>query len=205
MLKWEDDLIEDIRFGDVRDDVDDPILLGWKVPFCGLEVEFTECNKVSLLNEISKIKSKWKSILEIGVYRNGENSSTHCFLKEKGDDVFYFGVDIEDKSFLDNKSRNIFTVKENSSNFGTVVNFIKSKGVEKLDFIFIDGWHSINQVLDDWEYTRLLSNFGVVGFHDITSHPGPQKFVNNLRPDLWIFSGNKCIRDYGIGFVERRV
>ena len=76
----------------------------------------------------------------------------------------------------------------------------------KVDFLFIDGWHSINQVLDDWKFTEFLADGGVVGFHDTNCHPGPMLFVDNLNPDKYDIE--KCCTtwmvDYGISFVSRK-
>ena len=38
----------------------------------------------------------------------------------------------------------------------------------------------INQVLADWEYTNLLADGGIVGFHDTSCHPGPYNFIKAL-------------------------
>ena len=64
-------------------------------------------------------------------------------------------------------------------------------GEDSFDFIFIDGWHSINQVLDDWKFTEFLAEGGIVGFHDTNTHPGPMLFVDNLNPDKYIVERKK--------------
>jgi predicted O-methyltransferase YrrM len=74
----------------------------------------------------------------------------------------------------------------------------------KFDFIFIDGWHSINQVLRDWEYTNLLSDNGVVGFHDVSCHPGPKAFINALDATKWEILKNCCPKDWGVAFARKR-
>ncbi len=71
------------------------------------------------------------------------------------------------------------------------------------DFVFIDGWHSINQILQDWEYTKLLAPGGVVGIHDTTGHPGPWFLINNLNPSRWQVEPNLCPDDYGLGYCRR--
>jgi len=45
--------------------------------------------------------------------------------------------------------------------------------LDTIDFLFIDGWHSVNQRLADWRYVERLSPGGVVVMHDTNVHPGP--------------------------------
>ena len=170
------------------------------------KVEFSEWNASQLTKYFSKVSPHAKAILEIGVCRNDYKSSTWCFLNNKNKDTFYFGIDIEDKSFLDNEDDNIYTLRTSSSNIEEIMEFINSKGVFQFDFIFIDGWHSINQVLDDWKFSEYLAKNGIVGFHDTNHHPGPMLFVDNLDTEKFIVD-KKCttyIVDYGISFVSKK-
>jgi len=193
-MKYKKDLINDISFGDKRDDRDTP-LSGPTHP-----VEFSKCNSESLLKSFLSIKDRCKCILEIGVHRNDKDSSTWVFLNNKPKDCVYLGVDIVDKSFLNDPSKNIHTLKTSSSNFKEVSDYLSTLGCSSIDYLFIDGWHSVNQVIRDWEYSSLLSSLGVVGFHDTTRHPGPERFINNLNPDLWD-TEICCNEDNGIGFA----
>ena len=195
-MKWEEDLTKDVKFHDERDDIDHP--------FSGVcsPVEFSLCNQQHLIQSFLEIKDSCKTIVEIGVHRNGDQSSTWCFLNKKNKDTLYLGVDVEDKTFLDNAENNIHTLKANSSNYQEVVTTLSNLGCSSIDYLFIDGWHSINQVYADWEFTNLLSPEGVVGFHDVTNHPGPHAFINNLNPEKWETS-IWCKEDNGIGFAKR--
>ncbi|HBW87059.1 MAG TPA: hypothetical protein DEF82_10075, partial [Crocinitomicaceae bacterium] len=149
---------------------------------------------------IDACKIKPRTFLEIGVCRNGQTSSTHTIIKNIPEGGTYLGVDLDDKSFLNNASKGIHTIKTSSSNYEEVVSKLKSLGVETLDFIFIDGWHSINQVLKDWEYTNLLSDGGVVALHDTTAHPGPFYFMKFLDRNKWEVYPNLCSGDHGLGY-----
>jgi predicted O-methyltransferase YrrM len=115
------------------------------------------------------------------------------------------GIDIEDKSYLNNPAKNIFTIQADSSNIEANMQLIKSLGVRHFDFIFIDGWHSINQCLRDWEYTSMLSDDGIVGFHDTRIHPGPHRFMTSLKTQVWHVEENVCRygEDWGIGFARK--
>ena len=208
------DLIKEIRTFTEADDHDydeyffnlkHPGMLPWGKTY-GKKVELSDWNKSQLEIYFNKVSSKAKAILEIGVCRNEDKSSTWTFINNKNPDACYFGVDIEDKSFLDDESNNVFTMKTSSSNINEIMSFVRSKGVEKFDFIFIDGWHSINQVLDDWRFTQFLNDGGIVGLHDTNCHPGPMLFVDNLDTNKFNVD-KKCttwLVDYGISFVSRK-
>ena len=219
-MKWQNDLVKDIRYNDYRDDLD------WnggeflEVPTRPVDVRHPDtnqsqtmsvCNIENLKNQFNKIKNQCKCILEIGVDCNGiptEMTATTTFLRHKRDDTFYFGIDLNDKSYLDNPEKNIYTIRQDSSNIDAVMDFIRSKGIAQIDFLFIDGWHSINQVMREWEYTNWLSSQGIVGFHDTSIHPGPNLFVKHLDKTKWDVLENVCSdykNDWGIGFARKRL
>jgi hypothetical protein len=203
--KWKEDLVCDIRTGNTEyDNSDGPFGNLLDIPKYN-SVEFTLCNHNALERALNECGSQLKYVLEIGVCRNGNQSSTYTILKylSKYNDSVYLGVDIEDKSFLNDQTKGIFTIKENSSNYENIKNKLDELKINELDFIFIDGWHSINQVLDDWEYTRLLRGGGVVAFHDVTSHPGPHFFIKNINTDKWKVVGNLCSQDHGFGYAVK--
>jgi len=72
----------------------------------------------------------------------------------------------------------------------------------KIDYLFIDGWHSILQVLVDWEYTRAVKD-GIICFHDTNYHPGPKRFIEKLNLDRFSVE-KKCPLDYGITLIRRK-
>lgn len=205
-MKWEQDLIKDIRTNSSKDDED-----GNRLKIVTRETrhvyphdEFTECNKNALLSKFLSIRDTCNAILEIGVCRNKEKSSTYVFLNNKLPQTKYVGIDIVDKKFLNDEEKNIYTIKASSSDKENNISKFKSLGIDKFDFIFIDGWHSINQVLRDWEYTELLSDHGIVAFHDTAEHPGPFLFIKNLNTDKWNVETNVCPDDWGIGFAWKK-
>ena len=218
-MTWKSDLIKDIRYNDYRDDLD------WnggeflEIPNRPVDVRHPDtnqgqtmsvCNIENLKNQFDKIKNECKCIVEIGVDCNGtptEMTSTSTFLKNKKEDTFYFGVDLNDKSYLNNPDKNIYTLQHDSSDIEYVMNFIKSKGINEIDFLFIDGWHSINQVIKEWEYSNWISQCGIVGFHDTSIHPGPHLFVKYLDKSKWEVLENACSdysNDWGIGFARKK-
>lgn len=203
-MKWQSDLKYDIKTHTEKDNIDDPV--GYGTPYSEkLKIpnpyqEFSECNHENLKKAIYSCGVAPKFFLEIGVNRNDLKSSTQTIFRCLPTDGVYLGVDIDDRSYLNNESRGIHTIRTNSSNFELVVSTLQKLNVSSLDFILIDGWHSINQVLDDWEYTNILAPHGVVAFHDTTSHPGPNAFINALNTDKWEVVANTCGDDFGFGY-----
>lgn len=199
-MRWKTDLLKDIRTNSPHDDVD-----GGHRGGCSAEV--SECNRKMVLEKFNKIKDRCQAILEIGIYRNGPDSFTQVFLKNKLPSTKYLGVDLRDVSVLNDPTNNVYTVVANSSDYESVVNYSHSIGISQYDFIFIDGNHCINQVLKDWEYVNLLSEDGIVGFHDTAYHFGPKTFLANLDFSKWNIVHNACAEsedDYGVGFVWKR-
>lgn len=198
-MKWREDLSFEIRFHDERDDRDFPFQ--WPA---NPTAEVTECNRSALLTKFLKVRDNAKAILEIGICRNAGDSFTHVFLKNKKPETIYVGIDLDDKSFLNDQSKNIHTIRGTSSSVLKNMRTCYDLGIKEFDFIFIDGWHSVNQVLIDWEYTRWLSKDGIVGFHDTSMHPGPQRFVAALNHNKWNVEQNACYEDFGIGFAWKK-
>ena len=143
-------------------------------------------------------------VVEIGVARNEMGSFTYAMLNTKPDSIPYLGIDIHDKTFLNNKEKNIYTIQEDSFNQETIRNYMKEIGMEKISVLFIDGWHSVNAVINDWKYTDMLSDNGIVIFHDTNYHPGPAVFLEYIDKELFRvekhFEGQN---DYGVGIAYR--
>jgi len=203
MSKWQQDLTKDVRRGDGFDDRDLPEngtfeYDGW--------AEVSDADREALRVEFLKVRDNCRAILEIGISRNGPDSFTQVFLQNKNPETIYVGIDIDDKTYLNNPELNIHTIQSSSSEYKNCMNIIRSVNVSEFDFIFIDGWHSINQVLADWEYTNILGPEGIVGLHDTAYHPGPKYFLEGLDADKWDIVKNAVndIKDWGIGFVRKK-
>lgn len=167
-------------------------------------VEVTDCNLAVVQSVIDELGSNLKASMEIGVNRNGERSMSRIIMDKRPKGSFYLGVDIEDKSYLDDPSSNTWTIKANSHDQETIRGFIASKGVKQIDLLFIDGWHSINTCVNDWRYTDLLSPHGVVILHDTNSHPGPIGLFEAINEDLYMKERHCPENDFGIAVVRRR-
>ena len=219
LARWRKDLARDIRYSDDRDNLDMNMGVFSEVPDRHIEVRhpeegyivtMTRCNLQALSDHYALVADGCRAILEIGVDHNSTPTamtSTNFFLNNKKKSTVYLGVDINDKSYLDDPENNVYTIRADSSNIDAVMNKARAIRVSQFDFIFIDGWHSINQVMKEWEYTAWLSDRGVVGMHDTSVHPGPNLFMKNLDRSQWNVVENSCAldsNDFGIGFAWKK-
>jgi len=161
-------------------------------------------NDFDLVQEVSK-KRMTHAIVEIGISREGKNKSfTSAMLGVKPDSIKYLGIDMDDSSYLNNPDKNIYTLQENSFNQESVRAHLKQLGIEKISILFIDGWHSVNACINDWRYADLLSDDGIVIFHDTNWHPGPRVFVECI--DEKLFKVERYFTDeddFGVGIAYR--
>jgi hypothetical protein len=193
------DLYKEIRTYTDYDDSDWP--LTFEPP---IEVSVANIDELSYFFNMKK--SECKSILEIGVASKLQRSFTNFFIENKLNGTKYFGVDKEDRSFINDSAKNIYTIKTDSANIFEVKSYLKEHGIDKVDFIFVDSWASVNQVLADWLYIELLSDDGIIAFHDTNFHPGPSDLVNNLKQDKYEVY-KKCVsnQDWGITFITKKI
>jgi hypothetical protein len=204
-MRWEKDLVRDIRTGTDFDDEDgNDGRIPRPHPWIHGTPEVTDANRDAIKERFLKVRDNCKAILEIGICRNQKDSITHVFLDNKLPETVYVGIDLDDKSFLNDPDKNIWTIQGSSSSIPEAMEIFKDLDITEFGFIFIDGWHSINQVLTDWEYTELLAPNGIVGLHDTSVHPGPYYFVNALDKNIWNVEPNVCEFDHGVGFAWRK-
>lgn len=167
---------------------------------------FSVLNHDALVYAYKKLITPPKLIVEIGVDRseNYSVSSTSTLLKLKPKECVYIGVDIEDKKHLENPSENIFTIQTDSADKNKIYDFIASLGLNEIDFMFVDGWHSVNQVLLEWTYWEKMSEHAVMAFHDTNCHFGPVAVLDAIDTNLFSveYFGRGEV-DWGIGVVQR--
>lgn len=174
----------------------------------GESTNFSADNRKWMKEYLGKVKN-CKAILEIGVENNVDKSlsSTRVILDNKDDSTIFIGVDLESRSHLDSTEKNIYTIQTSSSNIQQVMDFARSKGVTEFDFIHIDGWHSIDQCIIEFDgYTPFLSKDGIVAFHDTNHHWGPMWLVEKTDRSVWevVNHPGDVERDFGIGFAWRK-
>jgi hypothetical protein len=169
-------------------------------------LEVSDANISLMMHYFEMIRNECNAILEIGVGSRNERSFTKLLLDNKLTPTKYFGIDIKDKSELNDDKNNVLTLSTDSSNIEEVISFAKSHAVETFDFIFIDSWASINQVLNDWRYVDFLSDDGIIALHDTNFHPGPTQLVNNLKLDRYeVYKKCEQNTDWGITFVTKKL
>ena len=193
---------QDFRTGTPYDDTDSPERFPLPGKWDGRE--FSACNAMALHEAMLSIDPK--SIVEIGVARlessKYANTSTAVFLNYMSDACIYFGIDIADRSFVSQYAPNAYTLKADSTDVKTCVSAMKKHGIKHIDLLMIDGWHSINTVIQEFAYTDLMPVGGVVVLHDVNLHPGPKNAVQYANPDKWKVE-KYCPYDWGIAVLTK--
>jgi hypothetical protein len=179
-----------------NDDTDLPYS-GWRE-----HTQVSDDNLKIVSDIVNSLGDKLKACMEIGIYRDSSKSMTNVLINEKPKDCFYLGVDIDDKNELNDPNRNIFTIQCNSHDQEKIRSFLKSKNIDKLDILLIDGWHSVNTTINDWKYADLLSQHGIVIVHDTNTHPGDIALCEAIDIDMFnverLCQGN----DSGIALIS---
>ena len=146
-----------------------------------ISTEISDANKEALDDIIRKVNVK--NVIEIGIARNDARSfTTQLLYAKKG---IYCGIDIEDKTFLNDSLNRVYTIRANSHDQSTIRSYLNTIGLKKCSVLFIDGWHSVNTVINDWKYTDLLDDNGVVIFHDTNYHPGPHLIIEAIDRSMY--------------------
>lgn len=180
---------------------DDADFLGG-VDHTKIPAHFSECNENTLRAVIEKIQPT--VVVEIGVDRpvGSSRSSTATILDARPDGCIYIGID-KDKKKVDGPD--VFFQCQKSEDIESFSEFMEANGIEHIDVLMIDGWHSVNACINDWQYTKWLSDKGAVVFHDTNFHPGPVVLFDAI--DETLFDKKKhCVtkNDFGMGVAIRR-
>ena len=140
-------------------------------------------------------------VVEIGVMRNpGIQNTTQTVLEMKPDTCAYVGIDIEDRSYVKEYGTNIYTLQIDSADTSTIKEYL-SRFNTPIDYLFIDGLHSIYQVGKEIDLISLVRRGGVIGFHDISLHTGPNAWMDAFDPDKFEIYKFHAEGDWGIGFL----
>lgn len=167
--------------------------------------EFSEDNQQVLRQALLQTPNV-RCIVEIGVQRNPlPESSTGILLHHKASEAVFIGVDIEDKSHLADEARRIYTIRGDSADRSSVFSLMDRLHLPFIDFLFIDGWHSVNQCVADWKYVERLSPRGTIAMHDTNVHPGPVTVFDAI--DEQLFDKKKHCTDgpdWGLSVIRKR-
>lgn len=146
-----------------------------------LQKKYTEPSRYKqFYKEIHKIKPK--SILEVGVW-DGEVALKMIGIAKRYNTVSYYGFDLfedlTEEQFRQEKSRRPLTIAEiknklSDSNAdirlykGNTLETLKiaSQSLPKIDFIYIDGGHSLETVESDWNNCKELMHHNTVVMFD---------------------------------------
>ena len=145
--------------------------------------------------------------VEIGVWRNPNNNdkvSTQVIFDVKNDKCTYLGIDIEDRPHILNKKSNVHFLQTDSANYNIIKEYIDTNIKKEIDFLFIDGLHSVEQVKKELALINLVKKNGVIGFHDISVHAGPNMWIDAFDPDMFDIYKFRENNDWGIGFIVKK-
>ena len=154
--------------------------------------------------ELKRLGSKCRCILEIGV-RDEKTTTTRLLVKNKPKGAVYLGVDIEGRSSINDSKARAHTLQTDSRRRRQVYKKMCELGRKEVDLLLIDGWHSVEMVVNDWQYTKYLSKHGVVIFHDTSVHPGPYllfKAIDEREYDKIRYFAS-LPDDWGMGVARR--
>jgi len=112
---------------------------------------------------------KPNNILEIGTY-----TGVTFWLMCQYSSGFKVSIDIVPPEYAEEREKHrmfasdVVLINASSQNPNTVNTVLKQTDNSKFDLIFIDGDHTFDKVMEDFNiYSKLLSTRGVVAFHDI--------------------------------------
>lgn len=145
-------------------------------------------------------------VVEIGVWRNphsSEKTSTQLFLELKSDTTDYLGIDIEPRPHVQGRKPNTTTLVMDSGRTDILKPYIQNTYNKPIDFLFIDGEHSVEQVKKELDLIYLVKKGGVIAFHDISCHAGPNLWIDAFDPAKFTIHKFRRDDDWGIGFLVK--
>tara|TARA_R110002051_G_C8507199_1_gene465766 strand:+ start:17 stop:601 length:585 start_codon:yes stop_codon:yes gene_type:complete len=157
---------------------------------------------VTLLNEVAKRRPS--TILEIGTHCGNSAIRMVDEARKYNDDIFYYGFDIFDwgdqdfmkAEFNGKRSAALGKTKRRLDKanidhkliIGDTKNTLKKFSPDRyIDFVFIDGGHSVETIESDWNYIKhLMGKQTVVVFDDYYENRddfGCKKLIDNLQKE----------------------
>lgn len=156
-------------------------------------------NDYAYLFEAFILINKSKVIVEIGV-SHGETTVTLCRASKKTEgrvigvdnwetcgiwNQFTFGPDFNKENvekFLNLNGCDNYTLYKKNTTDHDYPEFLKKIVNDKIDFAFIDACHSYQGITNDFRAIYpLLSNMGIIAFHDTQCVDGCREFMLDLR------------------------
>ena len=121
-----------------------------------------------------------KTILELGIgnRRKFLNTSTFLLTCFKHPNVKYIGVDFRGRGWLHDVNENVYVYRSKTEYFLPTFN-------EEIDLLLIDGGHSVDNILIDWQFSSFVKNDGIILLHDIKVHPGPNVLIDAIDTEIY--------------------
>lgn len=169
--------------------------------------EVSAMNLNAILFFIENCVSDNGLIVEIGVWRDPNSqtmTSTQLFLERKKNTTHYLGIDIQDRPHVRKYRENCEVLTMDSGNTPFITRYIQQKYNKQIDFLFIDGLHSLEQVQKEIALIHSVKKGGVIGFHDISAHCGPNMWMEAFDPAKFDIIALRDNHDWGIGFLVKK-
>lgn len=147
--------------------------------------EFSKKNQ-AVLAEVVKSLPNANLFVEIGVERrpNSPTCSTQILLGGRPDGCAYAGIDLRDCAYLNQPLKNMRFIRTDCRN-QKAINTVLDELHPEIDLLFIDGDHSVEWCLTDWQLVNRLAVGGAVVLHDTNVHPGPLALLDAVDPEYF--------------------
>ncbi len=167
-----------------------------------VQTEMTPMNLAKVSEFFGRLKDP-KLIVEIGVMRNPDIPNvTKTLLDAKPTDCAYFGIDIENREYVRNYGTNVHVCQIDSGKTEEIKSAL-AMFETPIDFLFIDGWHTITQVGKELDLVSCVRKGGIIGLHDIAVHTGPNTWMDAFDPTKFEVHRFYAEGDWGIGFLVK--
>lgn len=152
-----------------------------------------------------------KGILEIGLATNDDDgypirqSITYELVSNKPPSTPYLGIDIADHRCLVNRGNNMHFLQTYSTDQEAVRKKLKEIKANSISILCIDGDHSVNTVINDFKYSDLVEEGGIIIMHDTNVHPGPVVVVDAIDTNVYKVKKHQTDHklDWGITVAQK--
>ena len=180
--------------------------------YLNTEIEYSERTKKIVNTYLTSLHEKKNkiNIVEIGVCSEKNentilNSSTGNLVSNKRPQDVYVGIDIIRRYSWNDNENNVHTIYSPSDYVDYNINILNTIGINDIDLLVIDGWRSIEQLYKEWQYTKILSNIGIVLVNCVNLYPGPyyiSKSIDDTKYDIYRYLSD--VKDNGICVAVRK-
>lgn len=182
-----EDFISKPDLGESLNNLDQFLKVNWP----GGINEYAIEEKAVIIRCLEHLKQNHKltNIVEIGVDRDmhNQNTQTKTFISNKNNDTKYFGFDIEQRNHVTTYGPNCYFYQNDGGDVSNNIKVLQNNNVNLIDLLFIDGFHSVNQVIKEWAWSKYLNPDGLILLHDTNYHPGPKEVLSKLNPEKWCY------------------